>query len=94
MELGTGAHVRCRGKGRKERCTPLDKHSVALLRVWLHERGGGPGDPLFPTRRGSPLTRSAVRFLVAKHAATAARQCQSLQNNHTTPHTLRHSCAM
>ena len=92
--LGTGAHVRCTGKGRKERCTPLDKHTVALLRVWLQERGGGPDDPLFPTRRGSSLTRSAVRCLVAKHAATAARQCPSLQTKHTTPHTLRHSCAM
>ena len=94
VELGTGAHVRCRGKGRKERCTPLGTHTVALLRVWLQERGGGPDDPLFPTRRGSSLTRSAVRCLVAKHAATAARQCPSLQTKHATPHTLRHSCAM
>lgn len=94
LEVGTGAHVRCRGKGRKERCTPLDKQTIALLRVWLGERGGEPDEPLFPTRRGSPLTRSAVGCLVAKHTTSAARQCPSLRAKNTTPHTLRHSCAM
>lgn len=32
VELAAGAHVRCRGKGRKERCTPLDKQTVRTLR--------------------------------------------------------------
>jgi integrase/recombinase XerD len=94
VEVSTGAHVRCRGKGRKERCTPLAKETVALLRAWMKERRGSPDDPLFPTRRGTPLTRSAVGCLVTKHAATAARRCPSLLAKHTTPHTLRHSCAM
>jgi integrase len=94
VELGAGAHVRCRGKGRKERCTPLAKETVALLRDWAKERRGSPDDPLFPTRRGAPLTRSAVGCLVAKHAATAAQRCPSLLTKHPTPHVLRHSCAM
>jgi site-specific recombinase XerD len=78
VELGTGAHVRCHGKGRKQRCTPLSKPTVAMLRAWMNERHGAPGDPLFPTRRGTPLTSRAVEFLVDKHAATAARTCPSL----------------
>lgn len=94
VELGTGAHVRCRGKGRKERCTPLNKQTVGLLRAWMQECAGGSDDPLFPTRRGSPLTRSAVGCLVAKHATVAAERCPSLCSKRTTPHTLRHSCAM
>jgi integrase/recombinase XerD len=94
VELGTGAHVRCRGKGRKERCTPLAKETVRLLQAWMKERGGLPGDPLFPTRRGTPLTRSAVGCLVAKHATEAATRCPSLLAKHPTPHTLRHTCAM
>jgi site-specific recombinase XerD len=94
VEVGTGAHVRCRGKGRKERCTPLAKETIALLRAWMKERRGSPHDPLFPTRRGTPLTRSAVGCLVTKHAATAARRCPSLLTKHPTPHALRHSCAM
>jgi site-specific recombinase XerD len=94
VHLGTGAHVRCLGKGRKHRCTPISKPTTALLRDWIDERGGGEDDPLFPTRRGTPLTRSAVGCLVAKHAATAAQQCPSLQAKHLTPHALRHTCAM
>jgi len=94
VELGAGAHVRCRGKGRKERSTPLGRDTAAVLRVWMQERGGATDQPLFPTRRGTPLGRSAVGCLVAKHAAIAAEGCPSLHTKRTTPHTLRHSCAM
>jgi site-specific recombinase XerD len=94
VELGAGAHVRCTGKGRKERCTPLSKATVAALRTWMQERGGAPADPLFPTRRGTALSRSAVACLVAKHTATAAQRCPSLRGKHPTPHVLRHTCAM
>jgi integrase/recombinase XerD len=65
-----------------------------VLRTWLAERGGQPGDPLFPTRRGAPLSRDAVGRLVAKHAATAQMACPSLRVKKVTPHTLRHSTAM
>ncbi len=94
IHLGVGAHARCMGKGRKERATPLGKQTVAVLRAWMEERGGDPGDPLFPTRRGTPLSRHAVGDLVVKHAATAIGTCQSLATKHPTPHVLRHSCAM
>lgn len=94
VELGTGANVSCMGKGRKERCTPLTKGTVAVLGVWMEERGGEPCDPLFPSRRGTPLSRGAIGRLVAKHTATATQQCPSLRAKHVTPHTLRHSAAM
>ena len=94
VQLGTGAHVRCLGKGRKQRCTPISKGTAALLRAWIEERGDIADEPLFPTRRGTPLTRSAVGCLVAKHAATASRHCPSLQAKSLTPDALRHTCAM
>ncbi len=94
VELGAGAHIRCTGKGRKQRSTPLSKDTVAVLRVWMQERQGQPGDPLFPTRRGTPLTRGAVAHLITKHAATATQRCPSLHTKHLTPHVLRHTCAM
>jgi|SRR5271157_920804 len=94
VELGTGAHVSCTGKGRKQRCTPLNKSTVAVLRTWMRERGGEPGDPLFPARRGTRLTRGAVERLVTRHAATARQRCPSLAAKHLTPHVLRHTCAM
>jgi site-specific recombinase XerD len=94
LDLAAGAHVRCRGKGRKERCTPVDKATVAVLRTWARERGGEPSDPLFPTYRGTALSRCAVGRLVTKHAAAATERCPSLGTKRSTPHVLRHSCAM
>ncbi|SRR6266545_3222496 len=94
LVLGTGAHVRCEGKGRKQRAVPLTKPTQALLRTWLAERAGAPSDPLFPTRTGRRLSRDAVERRVATHAAGAARQCPSLRGKKLHPHVLRHSCAM
>lgn len=94
VELGTGAHLRCRGKGRKARATPLRSDVTAMLRVWMKERQGAPEDPLFPTRAGTPLTRDAVGALVEKHAATAAPCQPSMAAKKITPHVLRHSAAM
>jgi integrase/recombinase XerD len=94
VELGDGAHVRCLGKGRKQRCTPLRRDSVAALRAWLRETGGAPGSPVFPSTRGSVLSRDAVERIVANHTETASRRCPSLERKNVTPHTLRHSAAM
>jgi len=92
--LGSGAHVRCLGKGRKERCTPLRKEAIAALRNWLRERGGQDSDPLFPNARGNSLSRDGVEYVLAKHVATAQGKCRSLQNKRVAPHVLRHSTAM
>lgn len=94
VALGAGAHVRCEGKGRKQRCTPLRKDAVKVLASWLRERKGQPTDPLFPSARGDNLSRDAVERLVAKHAIKAGEKCSSLVNKKVTPHTLRHSAAM
>jgi site-specific recombinase XerD len=94
VTLGTGASVRCEGKGRKQRAVPLTGPVEAMLRVWLDERTGLPGDPLFPTRTGRRLSRDAIALRVSTHATTAAQRCPSLQGKRIHPHVLRHSCAM
>jgi site-specific recombinase XerD len=94
VALGTGAHVRCTGKGRKERRTPLRKDVSRTLRGWIKECHGPNEDPLFlSTRRGS-LSRDAIEHLVAKHVETAARRCPTLKRKRVTPHVLRHTAAM
>ena len=94
VELGRGAHVRCEGKGRKRRCTPLLPQTVAVLRAWLAERLGSPEDPLFPTTTGRRLSRDAVALALGKYATAAQQRCPSLKRKSVTPHVLRHSCAM
>jgi integrase/recombinase XerD len=73
--IGTGAHVRCLGKGRKRRCTPLRSDVVAVLREWLVEQGGQPSDPVFPSARGGHLSADALQRLVSRRVATARRAC-------------------
>ena len=92
--LGTGAHVRCEGKGRKHRSVPLTAAAQAILAAWLKERAGHAHDPLFPTRTGRQLSRDAIERRLATHTAIAATRCSSLNGKKLHPHVLRHSCAM
>ncbi|MGD2154905.1 MAG: tyrosine-type recombinase/integrase [Gemmatimonadales bacterium] len=94
IALRAGAHVRCVGKGRKQRATPLTTTTAAVLQAWIKERGGQPTDPLFPTRHGAALSRWGVSLLVSRHAHTAARRCPSLATKKVSPHVLRHTAAM
>jgi site-specific recombinase XerD len=92
--FGTGAHVRCQGKGRKTRCTPLRKDTVTALQAWQREQQGRLEAPVFPNARGQPLSRDGVAYLLAKYVAIARQHCPTLQHKRVTPHVLRHSAAM
>lgn len=90
-----GAHIRCEGKGRKERCTPLAKSTVIVLMAWIKEQGEDDGTRiLFPTVRGCRLSADAVQHLVRKYVAVARKTCPSLADKRVSPHVLRHTTAM
>lgn len=70
--FGPGACVRCVGKGRKERSTPLGPETAKVLRRWMNECSGQMDDPVFPgptanrsaatrSRRSSPGTQPPLR---------------------------------
>jgi site-specific recombinase XerD len=92
--LSAGAHVRCEGKGRKERCTPLAKSTVVVLKAWISEQGEDESRFLFPSSRGGRLSADAVQHALAIHVAAARTKCPSLVKKHVTPHVLRHTAAM
>jgi len=94
LHVGTGAHVRVTGKGRKERCTPLSKNTQAVLAAWLREPLRAPDQPLFPNARGGRLSSHGVHYLLAKHVIAAAEVCPSLKQKRVSPHVLRHTTAM
>ena len=79
VHLGSGAHVSCHGKGRKQRITPLTSGTIAHLRVWLAERA---------------LSRDALEHRLAKYVRKATDACPSLAQKSVTMHVLRHSAAM
>lgn len=94
IHLGTGPHVHCVGKGRKERSTPLLATTVAVMHTWLSERNGQPADPLFATTTGRPLSRDAIERRVHLATTRAQAACPSLAAKQVTAHTLRHTAAM
>lgn len=92
--LGSGAHVHCLGKGRKERCTPLTRNVSMAVKAWLKEPVKHDSKALFSTKQGRRLSADAVQYLVAKYATIARQHCPSLKQKRITPHVLRHSAAM
>jgi site-specific recombinase XerD len=94
VHLGTGAHVSCLGKGRKQRVTPLTASTVTTLENWLAEYAGLPASPLFPTRTGTRMSRDALERRLSRHATTAALSCATLTEKKVSPHVMRHTAAM
>lgn len=92
--LGPGAHVRCEGKGRKQRSVPLTQAVRSIVAAWLDERRSKPAEPVFVTHTGRRLSADAVQRRIALHAENAAAQCPSLKGKHLSPHVLRHTSAM
>lgn len=94
IQLGTGPHVACAGKGRRQRVTPLTRATVATMTDYLDERAAQPGTVLFCGPHGQCLSRDALEHRLAKHLITATSRCPSLAGKHVTMHTLRHTAAM
>lgn len=92
--LGTGAHVRVLGKGRKERSTPLTKTTADVLRARLREIAADDDAIVFPSARGARLSADGVQYLLSKHVDRARQSCPSLRDKRVTPHVLRHTMAM
>ena len=94
VELGRSAHVRCEGKGRKHRSTPLTKTAAKAFKAWICEQGGDPTKCLFPSGNDGQLSPDTVQYLVSKYATAAAKTCYTLRKKRVTPHVLRHTTAM
>jgi site-specific recombinase XerD len=94
IHLGTGAHVRCVGKGRKERCTPLTTHARGALQAWFKEPARRGAAASFPSMHGGRLSADSVQSMLAKYVRVAAERCPSLTSKRVSPHVLRHSAAM
>ena len=95
VQLGTGAHVRCLGKGRKARCTPLRSDVAARLSQWLARTTSGPDNAGLSNRQGQrhEFGRTSKAGRSTYHRPPEKR-APPLQRKKVTPHTLRHTTAM
>lgn len=88
------ATVLFRGKGRKERITPLWDGTARNVSAFIKKNSLKDEDSLFKTSDKICLTRSGVGQRVSSLVKIAAATCPSLSEKNVTPHTFRHSVAM
>ena len=84
--------VRVLGKGAKERLVPLGEEAIAWLETYFKEARGillgvNLSDVVFPSRRGTMMTRQTFWYRIKRHAASAGI------SKPLSPHTLRHAFA-
>jgi site-specific recombinase XerD len=91
----TRPYLRCTGKGRKDRCTPLDPATAAVMQEWLN--AGNDHDPLFPAPGPAPrhtLSRDGFQARLTIYWRHACTIDPSLAGITLTPHVFRHTKAM
>lgn len=85
--------LRVRGKGRRERLTPVGSHAARALLSWLPvrrlhgEKSASPAAPVFVNKFGRRLTTRSVARMLEKYLRVTGL------DSRTTPHSLRHSFA-
>jgi site-specific recombinase XerD len=97
VRLNSPAQVLLHGKGGKQRAVPLMKPTVAALKTYMRETGldhpAQVDQRLFRNSRGEPLTKSGLRYVLAKYTRRAAKVDPTFQAR-VHPHMFRHSKAM
>ncbi len=95
-KLTKPSHLVVRGKGRKDRITPLNRATVTTLGRWRDENPNQAGaSPLFSAQGSTrPTSVDAIAARIHAHVATAEATRQTLTGKNISPHTLRHTCAM
>jgi site-specific recombinase XerD len=90
--LGESACVHLRGKGRKQRSTPLLKSTIQEIRAWLRCNPNlGQDAALLPNRDGNPMTRFNVTQRLNIAVDRAAQVHNSLTKRSISPHSIRHN---
>lgn len=94
IDLTEKSIVKLHGKGRKDRCIPLWKETIKLLRSWLPKLLPVSNDILLPNRFGQLMTRTGAEYRLKKALKVAIQHCPSLARKRVTPHVIRHTTAV
>jgi len=96
LHLERPYYVRLRGKGNKERISPLWPETAAAVRELLAQRGVAPtsATPVFVSQRGARLSRDGADYLLKKHVSAASDRTPTLARKRVHPHSFRHTTAV
>lgn len=94
VKFGASAFLQLHGKGRKERTVPLWPKTARTLQTWFRELEDSPQTLMFPSVRGTRLSREGANHLLQRAVRRAAVECPSLRDRRISPHTIRHATAM
>lgn len=94
ITLGSSSHVRCVGKGRKERVTPITKKTALIIKSWFNENKPNNENLVFTNARKGKLSRDGFRYILKKHIKRASNNCVTLKRKSISPHSLRHTTTM
>jgi|WetSurMetagenome_2_1015567.scaffolds.fasta_scaffold154538_2 integrase/recombinase XerD len=96
LHLERPYHVRLRGKGNKERISPLWPETAAVIRELLAQRGvhATSAIPVFVNQRGERLSRDGADYVLQKHVRAASARTPTLASKRVHPHSLRHTAAV
>lgn len=96
FRLTPPSFVRLRGKGQRERVSPVLPQTARVVTRFLSTTGRPLDDAtsLLQNRHGQPLTRQGARYLLAKYVKRARAASPHLDHVRISPHTLRHTKAM
>jgi integrase/recombinase XerD len=94
VRLGATSFLQLHGKGRKEREVPLWPKTARTLKLWLNASTVSPDSPVFPSARGTPLSRDGVNYILQEAVQGAVKTCPTLASKRVSPHVLRHTTAM
>jgi site-specific recombinase XerD len=96
LHLAKPYFVQLKGKGNKERVSPLWPETAAVLRQLLAHRKLEPtsSQPVFVNHRGERLGRDGAAHLLDKYVAMAGARISTLRRKRVHPHSLRHTTAV
>ena len=93
IQFEKGQRIYVHGKGDKYREIPITSSTEKILKKYLKSLPCSGNDVLFTNRKGEPLTRQGIRYIMQKYAAESKKSTPGDFSGAAHPHLLRHSKA-
>ncbi len=93
IQFEKGQRIYVHGKGSKYRGIPITSGTEKILKKYLKSFLHSENDVLFTNKKGEPLTRQGIRYIIQKYVAESKDSNPDDFSGVAHPHLLRHSKA-